>query len=102
MDHPTRRLDEDGDKTTPEHEATRRLDRPVRPPASSADTSCRNCGSTTIWTDVHTPGTRGIYLQQINGSILWGPKRTELAALMCTECGYTELYAYEPKKLLEG
>jgi hypothetical protein len=29
------------------------------------------------------------------------PARTPLAALMCSGCGFTELYANEPQKMLE-
>lgn len=96
MDHPTRRLDGDEDAPELEPGATRRLDRPVRPPTQPASYPCRNCGDATIWTNV-----RSMYLEEINGSLLFRPHNTQLSALMCTECGYTELYAYKPKKLLK-
>ena len=78
MDHPTRRLDDP-------------------PPAASR---CPKCEQDRIWVEAAAPGD--ILVGQ-RGQ--WGGlsirQRSTCKALMCVECGYTELYARYPKALLE-
>ncbi len=92
MDHETRRLDEPID-----HE-TRRLDEP--PPANN----CPKCEGERIWGEIPTYGSNGLKVARtLPGQGPLGFNKTAYAAchaLVCLQCGYTELYTQQPRDLL--
>ena len=81
---------------------TRRFDAPASP-----DPICPRCHGTRIWVRAidrgHYNNVFDLCLQPFKTRFRWfgGPPRTALAAYMCIVCGYTELYAREPKRMLE-
>jgi hypothetical protein len=81
---------------------TRRFDAPTPP-----DPICPRCRGTRIWVRAidrgHYNNVFDLCLQPFKArrGLFRLPTRTPLAAFMCTGCGYTELYASEPQKMLE-
>lgn len=89
MDHPTRRMNSNEGINSPPDP------RDIQIPPSRA---CMRCGAMAIW--AKTRGYTGpvVMLPWISGLFTRG---RETLALVCTTCGYTELYTYEAHKLLE-
>jgi predicted nucleic-acid-binding Zn-ribbon protein len=91
MEHPTRRLD---DEETGEFDSDQEPD------------PCPKCGNARIWISLAQPIVREFTKPGINYkglSITSESHRHKYAscrALLCSECGYTELYAQNPKILL--
>src|SRR3954470_20962290 len=97
-DHPTRPLDEPG---PPDPSLRERHGSDFgHPPAP-----CRKCAGDRIWANVPGYSASGYLVVErivkVGGLRGTKPKRTRCAALVCIECGYTELYAHKPKGLLE-
>jgi len=84
---------------------TRRLDAPAAP--LPANDTCPKCSGSMIWVRAidrgHYNNVFDLCLQPFKArrGLFRLPPRTALAAFMCVVCGYTELYAREPKKMLE-
>ena len=80
-----------------DHE-TRRLDEPH--PADN----CPKCSGERIWGDVPTYGSIALRVARIfPGQGTFGLNKTAYAvchALVCLQCGFTELYTQEPQRLL--
>src|SRR5690348_4268185 len=102
MDHPTRRLAErPGDDTAPDARATRHLARPVPGPP----TICPRCDGEVARFPTRSGTSRGGPLVVVN---LDGPREIwqglqparDLWAYVCLDCGYTELYTDQPRRLL--
>ena len=69
--------------------------------------TCPQCGSTQIMTDVRVADALdedlGAQVQRKpRAMLLKGTVRVQLKAQVCGECGYTELYAADPGRLLEA
>lgn len=62
---------------------------------------CPKCGGDRAVVIISVPLTDGVMLVQPNRRSNWSEKknRTELEAVACVQCGYTEFYAREPGKL---
>ncbi len=84
---------------------TRRLNAPAAAPKT--DDTCPKCSGKMIWVRAidrgHGNAARNLCLQPLNLPLrlLRKAPETAVAAFMCIVCGYTELYASEPKKMLE-
>jgi predicted nucleic-acid-binding Zn-ribbon protein len=84
---------------------TRRLDAPDAPPQPSD--RCPKCSGSRIWVRAidrgHYNNVFDLCLQPFKArrSLFHPPPRTSLSAFMCITCGYTELYARDPQKMLE-
>ena len=88
------------------------MDQPTRrlntPNDAKSTTNCPNCQGVRYWAEsvakdawgrysaIHLSTTKGI-------RFLTGPDKvyTLCVALVCSECGYTEFYAEDPKRLLK-
>ncbi len=102
MDHPTRRLPGPDDEPPPDR-PTQRLGPPT-PDAEWAPDPCPKCRGGRIWAAAIPEGFAGpVGLERRLGSFLGDRvkrRRTTCAALVCTECGFTEFYAHRPQDLL--
>ena len=112
MDHPTRRLDQP--PAAAPDEATQRLDDPAWAPGAEdrqtdpawAPTHCPKCRGARVWAAAIPTGTYNghVVLERTAAPDLQrgrrARRRTSCAALVCTECGFTEFYAHRPKDLL--
>ena len=84
---------------------TRRLDAPDAPPQPSDH--CPKCSGSRIWVRAidrgHYNNVFDLCLQPFKArrSLFHPRPRTPLSAFMCSACGYTELYARDPQKMLE-
>ena len=101
MDHPTQRFDsppEDAGGDQP----TRRLEGPGGAPPAAL---CPECRGPMVWAWTRASGQDDtLEVERIVGDPIWGQprrRRTTCGALVCVECGFTKLYARDPKKLLE-
>jgi hypothetical protein len=91
MEHPTRRLDDSEQRGSY---------------FGHNPDPCPRCQQPRIWTWASAPTSPRIQLYRVvSAPGLVGERRvvkgTDCAALMCIECGYTELYAQKPEDLLE-
>lgn len=102
-DHPTRRLPDDTrPERTPGTGPTRHLPAaPARP--ERAARPCPQCGDRRFWTiaQAHQGGSLEVSAPDPNWRelILAGVPHTPLEALVCSGCGYTELYAAAPQAI---
>lgn len=87
------------------------MDHPTRPLNNPADpratTPCPKCQGPRLWAETVTKDAWGrystVHLSRTKGiKFLTGPDKvyTLCCSLVCTTCGYTELYAQEPGNLL--
>ncbi len=68
---------------------------------------CSKCGSTQVINEVKVVDTYDEDLkvqvqQRPQALLLKGTVRVPLKAQVCSTCGYTELYATDPKRVLEA
>jgi len=78
------------------------------PKDKNPPTNCPNCGGSRFWAELVTKDPWGryskVHLSRTKGiKFLTGPDKiyTLCVGLVCNECGYTEVYAEEPNKLLQ-
>ncbi len=98
MDHPTQRLDSAGIDRA-QSEQTRRLD----DGSLCWGEVCAKCYSEMTWAHVHLDGPKAqlLYLENLR-TVHWeAPTRCLCLALVCTACGYIELYTHNPQALIE-
>jgi predicted nucleic-acid-binding Zn-ribbon protein len=80
---------------------TQRLDQPS---GNAPAYHCPKCGEAMTDAEAVSSGAGQIILVKVvDKSVLWGTvrRRTTCTAWVCIECGYTEFYAAQPRKLLE-
>ncbi len=94
---------------TDEGQPTLPLDLPVKaqiPGETAAELNCPKCTGPMIKCQVGHVAIYGWWLErEVRHAGALGPPRTvssEVAARVCIRCGYTELYAIEPRALLLG
>ncbi len=104
MDHPTQRLDPH-DPDLPYNALTRQLAGSLH----ERSRVCPKCGDYMIWAkSVATVPHRGdwfaegpLYMAQLHQLVDQEARYHLCVALVCTACGYTELYTHDPQGLIE-
>ena len=104
MDHPTQRLDPH-DPALPYNGLTRQLAGSLH----ERSQICPKCGDHMIWAkSVATKSGQNygwreepLYMAQLHQPIDREARYQICVALVCTACGYTELYTHNPQELIE-
>ena len=105
--HRQAKISPEAEPTVQPHEDVAPAPVPANAPyALAVEWHCPKCTGPMIRCQVGHVGIYGWWLERtLRPAGVLGPARsvsTEVEARMCTRCGYTELYAFEPAALLTG